>query len=1073
MAKQQIRQYAFTPAVGSTKATIEIPGKWDLNQITIITNVTRNVILYNFADSTYFGTTVSFSRGNSSFFPTAIQNGDGTTIITIAVATVGQLSTDNLSIFVERLETWIRPWPAGTDGFERMRMAAPVSMLDADFEYGLQPTKWQTLSMVRSQPGIFEIPGSDYNLQTITTDASNAQGTDVASLITVTTVVPHYLTAGQPIVVTNIDPVIPGFARAQGELIVNSIINPNRFTYYAKAQVGTTSNQLISTPYSILRKGGFYSGTGQTPIYSVSGGSPTTFATITLTFASNHGYIPGDAFISAITSDNGVNNHSFVNGPFFISTVPTLTTLTFQARQWGVISGTPQGIVYSRCDSFFVHRPIDGGVSLGTGGPQYGAHSARMSKKYVRYQSGKSINYNTAALFAPNYDMRAVTATDTIIGSEIYITTDEFEHGLQAGATIQLNGMSGSSGYTGVYTVARVQDERTIIVTATNVLSSTAPQLTVPSFFSHVNWYGATVRAGTFDDQNGIYMQFDGTNMAVGVRNSVSALAGTLNVTLGSTLVTGNNSRFDFQLVAGDRIVIKGMTHVVTAVSSSTWMWVVPPWRGSTSTTVVKAAKTIDILVPQFNWNVDRCDGSNSVFNPSGYLLLPWRMQMIGMQWTWYGAGFIEWMLRGPDGNYIVIHRLKNSNNRSEAYMRSGNQPVRYEVMNEGQRTSIFLSMGPSDTSVLVNDLTWYANSGTVYVDNELIGYNGKSTSTGLGSLLNLQRSVPLRQYVCGALRSYTAGPAASHSAGTGLIPVGITASPTISHWGSAFLQDGGFDEDRGYIFSYQAPNVIASVVKRTAFAIRLAPSVSNAIIGDLGVRDLINRAQLLLTSIENTVGGGSGGQQAVVIEGVLNPANYPLNADKVQWFGLQGTVQNGNPLGSGQPSFTQVAPSGAVQFDGSATYITAVSSTVPAPANSNVIYVVSTASMQVGDAVTTTASPITGGTGLAGNTLIQSVGDGLIFITQPVLSQINTSTSLTFYRNQWAVPGETIFSFISSPANKDQLELGSLKELSNTPLGGRGTFPNGPDTLFINVYLTSGPPLQTNLVLRWNEAQA
>ena len=545
MAKQQIRQYAFTPAVGSTKATIEIPGKWDLNQITIITNVTRNVILYNFADSTYFGTAVSFSRTNSAFFPTAIQNGDGTTTITIAVATVGQLSTDNLSIYVERPELIMRPWPAGTDGFERMRMATPTSMLDADFEYGLQPTKWQTLSMVRAQPSVFEIPGSDYAILSITTDASNAQGLDVESLITVTTVNPHYLTQGQPIVVTNLDSSIQGFGRAQGELLVNSVINPNRFTYYAKAQVGTTSSQVLSTPYSVLRKGGFYSGTGQTPTYSVSGGGATSFATITVTFATNHGYIPGDAILSTISSDNGVNNHSFANGPFFILSVPSVTTLTFNARQWGVISGTPIGTIYSRCDSFFVHRPIDGGVSIGNGGPQYGAHSVRMSKKYVRYQSGKGINYNTAALFAPNYDMRSVTATDTIIGSNIYITTDEFEHGLQAGATISLNGMTGSSGYIGTYTVAQIIDERTIMVTATNVLSSTAPQLTVPSYFNHVSWYGSVIRAGTYDDQNGIYMQFDGNYMGVGLRQSTSQIAGTLNVTLGSTLVTGNNSRFD------------------------------------------------------------------------------------------------------------------------------------------------------------------------------------------------------------------------------------------------------------------------------------------------------------------------------------------------------------------------------------------------------------------------------------------------------------------------------------------------------------------------------------------------
>ena len=79
----------------------------------------------------------------------------------------------------------------------------------------------------------------------------------------------------------------------------------------------------------------------------------------------------------------------------------------------------------------------------------------------------------------------------------------------------------------------------------------------------------------------------------------------------------------------------------------------------------------------------------------------------------------------------------------------------------------------------------------------------------------------------------------------------------------------------------------------------------------------------------------------------------------------------------------------------------------------------------------------------------------------------------MTFYRNLWAQPGETIFSFISNPASKDSLDLTPLKELTNTPLGGRGTFPNGPDSLFINVYITQGSPLTANLVLRWGEAQA
>ena len=51
-------------------------------------------------------------------------------------------------------------------------------------------------------------------------------------------------------------------------------------------------------------------------------------------------------------------------------------------------------------------------------------------------------------------------------------------------------------------------------------------------------------------------------------------------------------------------------------------------------------------------------------------------------------------------------------------------------------------------------------------------------------------------------------------------------------------------------------------------------------------------------------------------------------------------------------------------------------------------------------------------------------------------------------------------------------LDLTSLKELSTTPIGGRGTFPNGPDVLAINVRAVTGTPI-VHIVLRWAEAQA
>jgi hypothetical protein len=146
---------------------------------------------------------------------------------------------------------------------------------------------------------------------------------------------------------------------------------------------------------------------------------------------------------------------------------------------------------------------------------------------------------------------------------------------------------------------------------------------------------------------------------------------------------------------------------------------------------------------------------------------------------------------------------------------------------------------------------------------------------------------------------------------------VSNTITPNISHWGSAFMIDGQFDEDRGYIFNYAATAVSVSVDKRTAFLIRLAPSVSNAQTGDLGDRELLNRAQLLLSTIaiaSDSVSGGGG----IVIEGVLNPQNYPTDPTKITWTGLSSSAAGG------QPSFAQIASGGSVSWSGDVSTSTA-----------------------------------------------------------------------------------------------------------------------------------------------------
>jgi hypothetical protein len=416
-------------------------------------------------------------------------------------------------------------------------------------------------------------------------------------------------------------------------------------------------------------------------------------------------------------------------------------------------------------------------------------------------------------------------------------------------------------------------------------------------------------------------------------------------------------------------------------------------------------------------------------------------------------------MLRGPEGKYITVHRLRGNNLNTEAYMRSGNQPVRYEVLNENYRTYLPTNIDSTSSTIVVADTTYFPSSGTVLIENELVSY----TNTSTNALTGCTRASTFTLFAKGQNRTFSAGTATSHSTNTGVILVSQTATPIISHWGSAFLQDGGFDADRGYIFNYQATNINISTRKTTAFAIRLAPSVSNAIVGDLGVRELINRAQLLLQGIEITAGGSTNTNSAIVIEGVLNPQNYPTPIANITWSGLNNSTYGG------QPSFAQVAAGVNINFDNSFTLASTVG-VGGAAIGSTTIPTANTTGIAIGDDITSTT--ITDA--FQGNTkIVNFVTNTNITISAPLVKALSNGGNITISRNTYAVPGETIFSFVSSPANKDSLDLEKLKELTNTPIGGRGTFPNGPDVLMINVYLTQGSPINSNLVLRWGEAQA
>lgn len=885
MAKKLIKDYVYTPGAAGV-GTIVIPGRIELEELLLITNVTRNVIIYNFGAIDYAGTTVTFTAGAHSSFPNLLQRDSGYTTITLSINTTGHATTDSIQLFVEDNYNGlkIRPWSFGTDAIERMRVSNPQSMIDADFEYGLQPTKWAGYGTIRGYPSAYELPGIDLIVTAVTTDYLVTSAS--TSLITVTFSSAHNLTAGQVVNLSALNKGIVGYSRATGNFIINSIPSSTTLTYFAKGVVGSASGQSLYTDETVARRGALYSSSEIIVKNATSsGGNPSV---VTVNFVNPHGLMPGTQIYANVGSGT---NATLGTGPFTITTVPTANSFTYTARAGGAILSPASINVYAFSSATITHRPQDGGVILETKTPSYGAVVVRQSKKYFRYQSGKGYLWSTGTLLKPNYDILSVTASGTLAGSTIYVTTDNIDHGLQPGAEIELKGII-TSGYNDTYTVSAIDSDYSFQVVAKSSLGSTTAVLDIDCRIYVKSWRGACVRTGMFDDQNGIFWEFNGQNLYVVKRSSTQQLTGTLTANLNSNLIVGNNTRFNEQIRAGDKIIIRGMTHYVSTVANSTYAYITPDYRGINSSGI-KGNLIREVRVPQNEFNMDPVDGTG----PSGFNLDLSKMQMLGLQYSWYGAGFIDFMVRGSDGNWVFAHRMKQNNINDEAYMRSGNLPVRYSIENDVPVSYLTSAMSNTQNTIPIADTKFFPNTGIIYIDNEIMSYNGKSTTSGTGNLTNVVRSAGFTQYQAGNTYTVYAGAAATHSSSNGVLMIETTCSPTLSHWGSALIMDGGYDGERGYIFNYQRTNMSVTTTAQTAFVIRLAPSVENSQVGQLGSKALLNRSQLLLQEVVSSFSTGTT-PGSIIVEGILNPRNF-VNAS---W-----TALNTEAVG-GQPSFAQVA---------------------------------------------------------------------------------------------------------------------------------------------------------------------
>jgi hypothetical protein len=913
MAKHVILEsYTFTP---STR-TIVVTGKnIRREQLLLITNTSTGTVLYNFSDP---------ALGASSYTNSVNSvTGTETTTIVLAYNTSSMSSTDKISILVEEIYHEIIPSEVMRDPVDKLRVSTPQSLIDTDFEYGQQPTKWESLTMLNNRPSALYDPTLPSVISNVT-----ASGTTVSVTVTAFTASTGIQTGAIVSTITGIGSTVglypgsqlikqsgTGTFGAGGVATVLSVDSTTQITVQTSAAMATgaivftvamptvgqpifiqgtldqanaddwwlcTSSNTgtgvfqyttITAPAASLYDatktyvyyGSFYTGSA-IPSGTTAIVTDGTRATVTTT--NGHGLRVGDAVFIVGTSTN-----TALNSTYIVERTLTTNVFTFLTSVAATTHTTPSNAcIYPKSLGYVQHRPFDGGVQFSNVSPYHGYQIVRQTRRQFRYQSGKGIQFSTGSILKPSLFTEGITSS----GTTATITTKYF-HGLLPGSFITVSGVTAGTAatlldgyYNGTFLVTA-----TTALTVNYVMTGTPTNATATGFpitVSPASWYGSSNRIGMFDNQNGFFFEYDGQNIYCVKRSSTQQISGSSAISVNSNAVTGTSTKFASQLKPGDYVVIRGMSYLVQTITSETAMTIYPEYRGSVNISGAIVSKTIDTRYPQSAWNIDKMDGTGASLMNIDLT----KMQMFYIDFTWYGAGSIRFGFKNNRGEVTYCHRIVNNNVNSEAYMRSGNMVARYETNTLTPYTYLTSTLPSAQTSLMsVNDVSAFPSSGTVVVSQpgdtgsviEYISYTSKTTSNTANTLVGLTRNV--QNITVSGAGSAAGGNASataftfSATAPTKVELFGPSQASSVSHWGSAVIMDGRYDDDKSLVFvggmsRTQTISNVGQDITVPLISLRIAPSVDNGLTGILGVREIINRMQLVMRSISTfTTGTG------------------------------------------------------------------------------------------------------------------------------------------------------------------------------------------------------------------------
>lgn len=790
-----------------------------------------------------------------------------------------------MSQYLSNFDQNFNPREELLDPVNKLRTSSPQALIDTDFEYGLQISKWENLGLINNRPFSYASPTSVPNVSAITLPHDS-------KTVTVTTSLAHGLTVGTPITVQDTYLFI-----ANGNFIITSVPTTTTFTYTSRALNTNASITALQDPNKTV----IYVGTNYSSA-QIGGTLTATYSgtAILVTTTIPHGLSLGNE----IATKGFTASTNAPNGAFSVATVLNSTQFVFYATAapTGTLGGTP--VLYVRPQAQFLHRPFDGGTLFSANASSNNQQAIRQTRRYFRYQSGKGVQMSSGTVLKPNLPIESITSSGTLVT----VQTKE-QHNLEPGTVVRVFGVT-EAGYNGSYSIIKVLNYNTFQYNAFETPASTIGSGNY--YVTTDSWFGCSNRVGIFDSQNGMFFEYDGQQLYAVRRSSTYQISGKISVASGSNTVTQTNSSFPTifsrQLSPGDFVVIRGMSYRIEDIQSDTSMTISPSYRGTTNINYAVVSKTEDHRYPQSEWNIDTMDGNGS----SGYDMDLTKMQMFYIDYSWYGAGFIRWGVRGADGIVRYAHKVLNNNVNAEAYMRSGNLPARYESNTFSKATKATASISPTATSISVVSTAGFAPDGTLLIRNngtyEHVNYSSKTATTftgltraqagatvdisipvndnegilssatgiqvgqrlihpafpdgtyvtdlvGTAITLNNAASTANPTNVIFAPMSATSGQLFTYSATS---PISIeqaypTFSASISHWGTSVIMDGRFDDDKSLVFTFgqTAFTNIAANQTRSLFSIRVAPSVDNGTPAKFGARELVNRMQLVLRNLD------------------------------------------------------------------------------------------------------------------------------------------------------------------------------------------------------------------------------